>query len=363
MTTQNNNYAVIMAGGKGERFWPLSTSAHPKQLLSLVGSKPLIALAVERLKNFIPLENVLIITGKSLLDATHKAVPELPESNIVGEPFGRDTAAACALASALVKARNPSAAFCILTADHIIGEVEVFQSTLSEAMDMALKHDILITIGIQPAFPSSAYGYIEAGDKVDVEGDTEFLNAKRFVEKPDASTAQKYIDAGNFYWNSGMFVWSVASVQKALEQHAPDLKQMADKMEAVADSAGFDTKLEEEYSKLEKISVDYAIMEKAENIVMAKGVFPWDDVGSWNAIGNHFDKDDSRNVVVGNCEMLDSAGNIVISDNRLTAIIGVEDLVVVQARKATLICHKDRAEDVKKLVKLLNEKEDYQQLL
>ncbi len=363
MTTKKNNYAVIMAGGKGERFWPLSTSAHPKQLLSLVGSKPLITLAVERLKGFIPIENILVITNQSLLEATHKAIPELPKKNLVGEPFGRDTAAACALALALVKARDSSAAFCILTADHIIGEVETFQRSLSDALDLARQRDVLITIGIEPAFASSAYGYIETGDEIGTRGKTGFMQAKRFVEKPDSAKAREYLAAGNFYWNSGMFVWSAASLENALQRYKPQLKEMAETMEALVGSEEFETKLEEEYSRLEKISIDYAVMEKADNIVMVKGTFPWDDVGSWNAIGNHFDKDASENVVVGNSEILDSAGNIVVSDNRMTALLGVRDLVVVQAPRATLICHKDRAEDVKKLVKRLNEKKDYQQLL
>jgi mannose-1-phosphate guanylyltransferase len=359
----DKTYAVIMAGGKGERFWPMSTSKHPKQVLSLVSDKPLLSLAVEQLKGLIPPERVLIITNADLVEVTRKTIPTLPPENVIGEPFGRDTAAACALASALVEARKPGSAFCILTADHIISDIKLFQATLKQAFEIALSDNILVTIGIQPTFPSTGYGYIETSDPIDSKGDIDFLKTTRFVEKPDIETASDYIAKGNFYWNSGMFIWSVESFHKALANHTPQLMHMAKKMIPVANTPAFESQLKSEYEKLERISIDYAIMEKADNIVMAKGIFPWDDVGSWPALENHFDKDALGNVLVGSSEVIDSHKNVVFSKERLTALIGVRDLVVVQAENATLVCHKDRAQDVKKMVKLLEEKGTYNEAL
>ncbi|MCK5850423.1 MAG: mannose-1-phosphate guanylyltransferase [Kiritimatiellae bacterium] len=358
-----NAYAVIMAGGKGERFWPLSTAGRPKQVLSLVGGKPLMQTAIERLEGIIPPERVIVITGADIVDITCKSAPQLPKENVIGEPFGRDTAAAVALASAIVKERDPDGVFCILTADHIIQDINLFQTTLREAIEMAATEDVLVTIGMQVLEPSTAFGYIESGEPVANHGEIQFLRVKRFIEKPDKPTAQKYLDAGVFYWNSGMFIWSVASIQKALASFTPELMTMANNMEACVGTPGFASSLEKEYGKLEKISVDYAIMEKADNIIMAKGVFDWGDIGSWDALEKYFDKDDSGNVVIGEAELLDSSENIVVSDSRITALIGVKDLVVVQAKDVTMICRKDCAQDVKKMVHQLRDAGEYDGVL
>jgi mannose-1-phosphate guanylyltransferase len=346
-------YAVIMAGGKGERFWPLSTSKHPKQLLSLVGNKPLIAMAVGYLRGLIPPERIIVITSADLVSATHKAAPQLLRANIIGEPLGRDTAAVCALGSALVQAQDPKGAFCILTADHIIKDVSVFQRTLREGFSLAMAQDVLVTIGIRPTFPHTGFGYIEAGPPWKRKNKVFFAGAKRFVEKPDRRTAERYLASGRFFWNAGMFIWSVDSFQRALEQHAPPLLRMAKRMRKAVGCGDFKASLDREYRKLQKVSVDYAVMEKADNIVMARGSFRWDDVGSWPALENHFEKDEEDNLLLGVCKALDSTGNLVVSNERLTALIGVKDLVVVQAGEATLVCAKNRAQDVKKMVQLL----------
>src|SRR3989339_1512708 len=258
-------FAVIMAGGKGERFWPLSTSKHPKQILSLIGGKPLLALAVDRLKGLIPPSRIIIITSADLVTVTAKAVPVLPKNNIIGEPCGRDTAAVCALASGIIKARDPNGIFCILTADHIIKEIPRFQQILKDCFRLAASEDILITIGVKPVFPSTGFGYIETGKSRRMKGKTNFLAAKRFVEKPDKRKAQKYVHAGNYYWNSGMFIWSVTTIQNSLRIHSPQLYKMANRMQKVAGTNHFNPELIKEYAKLTKISIDYAIMEKSTN--------------------------------------------------------------------------------------------------
>ncbi len=360
---KDNRYAVIMAGGKGERFWPLSTSRRPKQVLSLVGGRPMLAQAVDRLKGFIPPERVIVITSASLVDVSCEAAPELPRENIIGEPFGRDTAAACGLAAAIVKARCPNGSFCILTADHVIKDIEIFQQTLQEGFDLAERDGSLVTIGIKPTFPSTGFGYIECGEAIDNDGDMAFFKANRFVEKPDANTAQSYLDAGNFFWNSGMFVWSADALLKALGQFQPPLFAMAETMQPVVDTESFADTLEAEYGKLEKISIDYAVMEKADNIVTASGTFRWFDVGSWPALEDHFEKDGADNVIIGSGKSIDASRNIVVSNDRLTALIGVDDLVVVQAEHATLICPKNRAQEVKAMVQMLAEDGNFEAVL
>ena len=356
-------FAVIMAGGRGERFWPLSTSQKPKQLLSLVGGKPLLQIAVDRLEGLLPVDHIYVITNADLVDATCEAAPDLNPDNVIGEPFGCDTAAACALGLALVKSRQPDGAFAILTADHIIGDLDLFRATLQASFDLALQHDVLITIGINPTYPSSGYGYIETGTEHSRDGEIQFMEAERFVEKPDEATAQKYLDSGRFYWNSGMFIWSVASLEKAFAAYRAPLTALIDAMTPVCGTDKFYPTLTEEYGKLERISIDYAVMEHAENILTAKGMFAWDDVGAWPAIANHFDTTEDDNVVIGQAEVVDARDNIVVSEGRMTALIGVHDLVVVQADGATLICPKSRAQDVKALVSQLRENPDHDHLL
>lgn len=356
-------YAVIMAGGKGERFWPLSTSKHPKQLLALVGDKPLIAQAVERLDGLIPPGNVFVVTNADLLKATRKAAPMLPPENIVGEPIGRDTAAAVACGGALVGARDPKAVFAVLTADQVMGDLDVFRTTLRGGMELAEQNEILVTIGIQPTFPSTGFGYIESGADFAQVGGVQFKQAVRFVEKPDLEWAQEYLASGRFFWNSGMFIWSVPTLTKAFAAHCPEMKKLMDELTVYAARGEVSRGLEKNYPTLGKISVDYALMEKADNIVMACGTFAWDDVGSWPALESHFPQDAGGNTLIGNCEQLDSKGNIIFSKDRLTAVIGAENLIVVQAKGVTLVCPKDRAQEIKRMLAQLRAQGSYDHLL
>lgn len=359
----SGRYAVIMAGGKGERFWPLSTSKHPKQLLALVGDSPLIAQAVDRLNGLIPPENVFVVTNADLVEATRQAAPMLPPENIVGEPIGRDTAAAVACGGALVAAKDPNAVFAVLTADQVMGDLDVFKATLRGGMNLAEQHEILVTIGIQPTFPSTGFGYIESGDLFGSTEGVQFKKAVRFVEKPKLEIAQTYVDSGRFFWNSGMFIWSVPTLAKAFAAHCPVMKTLMDELTAYAKRGEILEGMGKIYPTLGKISVDYALMEKANNIVMACGTFAWDDVGSWTALESHFPQDEGQNTLIGNCQQIDSSNNIVYSKDRLTAIIGAKDLVVVQADGVTLVCPKERAQDIKKMVVALREKGSFDELL
>lgn len=334
-------FAVILAGGKGERFWPLSTSRRPKQLLALVGEQPLLAQAVARLHGFVPPDRIFILTNADLVEGCRAAAPVVPPEQIIGEPVGRDTAAAVALGTALVKRRDANGVFCVLTADHVIGDIPVFQKTLERAFERAANEDALITIGIPPTSPSTGFGYIEAGQG----SGPEFQTVERFVEKPDAATARRYIESGRFYWNSGMFVWSVRAIEHAFRAHRPELADLINLPTIAAALA--------KYPALEKISIDYAVMEKARNILMIPARFAWDDVGAWTAIENHFPGDEAGNVLVGDAVSHAARGNLVYSRDHLTALVGVENLIVVQADGVTLVCARDRAQDIKKLVEQL----------
>jgi mannose-1-phosphate guanylyltransferase len=356
-------YAVIMAGGKGERFWPLSTSKHPKQLLALVGDKPLIAQAVDRLEGLVPAQNIFVVTNADLVDATREAAPLLPPENIVGEPFGRDTAAAVACGGALVKARDENGVFAVLTADQVIGDLDIFFATLKGGMALAEQTDILVTIGIKPSYPATGFGYIESGEAFDRVEDVEFRKASRFVEKPDEPTASGYVSSGKFFWNSGMFIWSVPALENAFDAHCPSMRNLMDCLTDYAREGTIVEGMDATYPSLEKISIDYALMEKADNIIMACGTFAWDDVGSWPALESHFPQDKDGNTRIGQVEALDAANNIVLSRGRLTAVVGVEGLIVVQADGVTLVCPKERAQDIKQMVLELREKGSYDHLL
>jgi mannose-1-phosphate guanylyltransferase len=356
-------YAVIMAGGKGERFWPLSTTARPKQFLSVVAGKALLALAVDRLAGLVPPERTLVVTSASLVRATREAVPSIPEQNVIGEPVGRDTAAACACGTAWVAARDPGAVCIILTADQLISDIPLFHQTLRDSAAVAASNDVLVTLGIVPSAPSTGFGYVESGEPFRHNGEVPIHDVVRFVEKPDLATAESYIRSGRFFWNSGMFVWRVGTFMAALSSHAPALHQMATDLAKASDPRRFMEIVETVYRTLPRISVDYAVMERADNIVMARASFGWDDVGAWPSVAAHIDSDGAGNAVSGRCEMLDSSRNVVVSPDRLTALVGVSDLVVVNAPSVTLVCHRDHAQSVKKMVEQLRAKGGYDDVL
>ncbi|MDR0994418.1 MAG: NTP transferase domain-containing protein [Verrucomicrobiota bacterium] len=343
-------YAIIMAGGKGERFWPLSTEKRPKQLLALAGGKPLIVQAVERLAGIVPPEHILIVTNASLVDAIRELLGPDSPVGLLGEPIARDTAAAIAAGGAWIQHRDPEAVCAVLTADHLIGDLPDFHKTIATGLDMCASHDILMTIGIQPSEPSSAYGYIESGDRWKQVDGIDFFHAVRFVEKPDRKTAEGYLATGRYAWNSGMFIWSIRQIRKAFAEFRPVLAERMDAWSACSTPEDFQAALERDFPALEKISIDYAVMEKARNIIVCKGIFAWDDVGSWPALESHLPQDEAGNAVLGDVELLDSASNIVVSESRLTALVGVKDLVVVQAEGVTLVCDKTRSQEIKTLV-------------
>jgi len=344
----------------------MSRLARPKQLLPIVGEKPMLTQTVERLSSIIDAKDVFVITNAEQRDAVLEVCPDLDPAKVIGEPVGRDTAAAVGLAAILVKREDPEATFAMLPADAVIHDAGGLCATLESAFRAAEEKPVLATIGITPTFPATGYGYIQQGDKLGDYAERAVLNVKRFVEKPDTPTAQSYLDSGNYFWNAGMFIWSVPSIVTELQKSTPGLWASLQKIETgLGAGTDLDTLLGEHYPALEKISVDYAIIEKATNVVMVESCFDWDDVGEWPAVARHYPADESGNVVRGCAELADAQGNIIYSndDQHLVALLGVKDLIVVKTGDATLVCHKDKAQEIKALVKSIGAKEALRHLM
>ena len=349
-----NTYAIIMAGGRGERFWPLSRASSPKQFVSLFGGKPLLAQAAERLDGLIPPENIVVITSDDLLAQSRAALPQLPAGNFIGEPFGRDTAAACATATAWVEHKGgKDAVAVILTADQIIGDVPTFQKTLRSAAAAAAESASIAVIGIKPDYPATGYGYVET--EIDAGSHAALARVLRFVEKPSLEVAKEYVASGRFFWNSGMFIWSVKTFKDALREFRPQLLEPYERLLPKFGAADFDAALLAEYNNLEKISIDYAVMEHHRSIVMAECAFEWDDVGTWASAAKHLENDGADNAHSGLAELLRSSGNTVVNtqDGHLVALMDADDLVVVHTKDATLVCPKASAQKLKELVQKL----------
>ena len=345
-------YAVILAGGGGERLWPLSTPERPKQFVDIFGGKPLIRHAADRLAGLVPPARILVITAERFVDQTRAALPDVPRENIVGEPCRRDTAAAVAVAVGMVQARGGADAVgAILTADQLMTPEESFRRVLADAFAAAAERDAIITIGVEPDHPATGFGYIARAEKVDCGTATEFARVERFVEKPDLATAQSYLATGRYSWNAGMFIWKASTMAATFAAHAPEFSALIEQVAAAPDVARVLASL---YPTIRATSVDYAVMEKATNILVARCAFTWDDVGGWNAIANHFPQDERGNVRLGKTAVYDAKDNIVVSDDaHLTAVVGLENVVVVHTPTATLVCARDRVQDVKQLVRSL----------
>lgn len=355
----SNLIAVIMAGGRGERFWPRSRARHPKQLLPIVSTRTMLQETVDRIRPLVTEKNIYIATGEILSKKVKSQLPFLPEKNIILEPVGRNTAACIGLAAIKIEREHPRSTMVVLAADHLIGEREEFLEIIRAGAETAEETGNLVTLGIKPTRPETGYGYIEVESgkfKVESKKKIEVYKVERFVEKPDGERAKKFLSSGNYYWNSGMFIWTVESILKAIEEHMPKLFKGLETIKDSLDTPREAKVLRQVFQGLESISIDYGVMEKAKNVVLIKADIPWDDVGSWLAIERIHPKDDKGNVVLGKFEGIDSRNCIIISDEHLVATLGVSDLIVVTTPQATLICSKEKAQDMKKIVKKLADK-------
>jgi mannose-1-phosphate guanylyltransferase len=359
-------FVIIMAGGRGERFWPVSREKTPKQLIPLLGGRSLLQQAVERVLPLAPLGNILVITTESQAPEVRKQLPKLPRENIIAEPVGRDTCAAITLGAALVGARSVTGVMAVLPADHVIEEEKKFQQVLGDAFDLAGRGQAIITIGIKPTEPATGYGYIRVGEPLPAPQGakackTAFYRAEKFVEKPQYDQALEYLNSGRYRWNAGMFVWSFVTLTEGLQKHQPAMHEACQRWFKVAGSpAKLKQVLAREYPLLKKISIDYALMEHAGNVVVAEGAFSWDDLGSWTALARHLKADPDGNCAVADFIHVDAARNIIFDARtpaRRTpiAVVGLRDAILVQTDDATLLAHKSQAQKVKELVRKLAE--------
>ena len=351
----NPIYALILAGGSGERFWPLSRRARPKQLLRLVAEETLLEQTVSRLEGLVPAERILILTNVEQEAAVRELLPKLARENILAEPAKRDTAAAVALGAGWVAVRDHSATMIVLPADHVIKDTAAFQKTLAAAAAAAEEKGALVTIGIMPTWACPGFGYIEQGEEVVMRNDSGAAVHRviRFREKPNTDLAESFLRKGNFRWNAGMFVWPVPTVLSEFNRHTPELASFISQLRA---PGNFEKTVRERFSKLPKISFDYAIMEKADRVLVVEAGFDWDDVGSWRAVAKYFTNDAEGNAA--NCELttVESTNNIVFNpDGTNVSLLGVHDMIVVRTADAILICHRHHAEKIKNLVGKLPE--------
>jgi len=343
-------YAVVLAGGYGERFWPLSRRAKPKHHLALFSERTLLAATLDRLEGFIPLERTLVLTGADQAEAMRKLLPELPFENLIIEPMRRDTAAAMALAAGILARRDPNATAVVLPADHHIPHASDLQQTLATAISAARQHASIVTIAITPDWPCPGFGYLELGAPLD---GTAFPVLK-FHEKPSVPAATEYLQRGNFRWNAGMFVWSVPVLVDALQKTAPELLTFLEDIRLTDDLHAF---LQTRFASVPKISFDYAVMEKLPNALAVEAKFEWDDLGGWPAAGKYFPKDAHQNAGNTFIQSLDASGNIVFSHDpsQHVSLLGVENLIIVNTGDALLVCAREQGERLKEIVASLPE--------
>lgn len=354
-------YTVILAGGIGTRFWPLSRKERPKQFLPIISEKTMIEETVQRLEPLFPLERIYTIANSDQSRSIRKIFPGIPEANFLIEPLGRNTAPSLILATAHIFLQNANAVVAALPADHLITKVPLFLKKLEAGAVVADERENLVTFGIPPTYPSTGYGYIQFSkeDSLRIK-DEDFYSVQEFKEKPDVTQAKAFLEAGNYFWNSGMFLWKAETFARKLEEFAPEwyvyweriLQALQDKNEAQIATI---------FEDIPSTSIDYALMEKARGVLMCEGNFGWSDVGAWSSLLDIWPKDPEGNALRAKSLLLDSEKNLVYSRDKLTALVGVKDLIVVDTPDALLICRRDLDQKVKNIVERLKEdnKDEY----
>jgi mannose-1-phosphate guanylyltransferase len=352
-----NRYAVIMAGGGGTRFWPLSRKGKPKQFLDIDGSDVLINSTIKRLGSHVPAKNIFIVTGESLHDLIHENVStEIPRENIIYEPEAKNTAAAIAYAAVVIKHRHGEGIMCVLPSDHHISEQKNFEDTIEKAFKAAHTTRKLYTIGIEPTFCSTGYGYIKHDPDTDkiIDGAYE---VEEFIEKPSIEKAKIYCDSDNFLWNSGIFIWRISTIMTNIERYLPKLYKGVMQISEHLENDDSHDVIKEVYGKLKAISIDYGILERSEDVWVLPADLGWSDIGSWDSMAFAYKPDGDNNVIVKSKHVgINSRNNIIFGDNRLITAIDLEDYIIADTNDALLICPRDKAQEVKYLVGKIKEK-------
>ncbi len=354
-------HAAVLAGGRGERFWPVSLQDHPKQFLSVFGEKPMLEETLDRIADLIPPENTLIMTGDHLTGLVAETAPRIPERNVLGEPIAKNTAPAIGLAALVVDSREPGAVMAVLPADHLIKDKDSFLRDLSKAAEVALSDGRLVTFGIKPNRPETGYGYVRIGAPL---GSFEnVFEAEGFREKPNLKQAGQLLAEGNYLWNSGIFVWTTTTILGAFEEHLPSLRRELETIRPALGTDGQKEAIDSFFASAQKISIDYGVMEKADNVAIVQAGFDWDDVGSWLSMERLEDEDDMGNVVRGDVVNLNTQNSIVVCQDGLVATLGVSDLLIVRTGKATLVCRRERVGDISKLVEEIGDNKEFKKFL
>jgi len=356
---------VILAGGSGTRFWPRSRRARAKQVLALEGEHTMIQQTLERLQPLASAGDVWVITNCWLRDVIAEQLPEVPKGQVICEPCARNTAPACALAAFLLERTEPETVLGVFPSDQVVKDVARFAEVIGAGVKLAAAGENIVVLGVQPTRAETGYGYVEQGAAVDAVDGVSVMRVKRFREKPDPATAERFLAAGNFVWNGGIFLWSAKTLVAAIREHVPDMAPILETIAAAFGTPEFETVFAEEYPKCENISVDYAILERRSakgetrsNIYCLPADFGWTDLGSWASLHEHLGEDDSDNVMDGATTGLfaiQSSGNYVFAPGKTVALLGVDGLVVVETPDALLITTRERSQDVSKLVRAIHE--------
>ncbi len=349
-------HGVIMAGGSGTRFWPKSRKNKPKQLQNIFCKRTMIQETLHRIKPLIDTNNTLVITGSSHAGQLKKQIPEIPDQNIIIEPVGRNTAPCIGLAALYIKRKDPHGVMAVLAADHLIKDEREFLNVLSVAKRVAEEKGYLITLGIRPKKPETGYGYIQYGEEILDINNKRVFKVNRFIEKPEKEVAEKFLSSENYLWNSGMFIWKADTILKMIEIHLPELYQGLMRIDNVISTDKEGDTIEEVYSCIENISIDYGIMEKIKDVVVIPCDPGWSDVGSWNSLPDVLPCNEHGNVITGKHIGIDTTGSIIHAPHKLIATIGIKDMIIIETEDALLICPRERGEDVKRLVESIKEK-------
>ncbi|MCB0763282.1 MAG: NTP transferase domain-containing protein [Flavobacteriales bacterium] len=349
---KEHTYCVIMAGGVGSRFWPMSRSAHPKQFLDFLGlGRTLLQQTYDRFLPICPAENILVVTNARYTDLVREQLPGLKEHQILPEPDRRNTAPCIAYANHVILERDPQALIVVAPSDHLVLKEEAFQETIRIALHEAASGDRLVTLGITPSRPDTGYGYIRFNDADDTV-DRRVKKVRTFTEKPDHATAERFLASGDHLWNAGIFIWSISSINSAFEQHLPQLESLFATVDGVYGTDKERDAIGRIYSDCESVSIDYGIMEKAENVYTVVSDFGWSDLGTWGSLYDHMPLDAEANAAIGdNLKLYDCSGNMVhMHDGRLTVLQGLEDYIVVSTKEALLVCRKQDEQKIKEFV-------------
>jgi mannose-1-phosphate guanylyltransferase len=360
MNTQDHVYAVILAGGGGTRLWPKSREATPKQFLKLTGKDTMMQVAANRVTKVVPWERVIVVTNEKYHADVKKQLPEIPEANIIAEPQKRDTALAMLVGALYAMSQDPEAIVINCASDHVVTDEREFVRVMKAATEMVADQKYLASVGITPTFPSSGFGYIKIGEEIKkIDKGLPVFKVDSFTEKPNAATAQAFISTGKYFWNANMYVWSAQALQQAFQEHMPEMYEATTDLPNMK-PADFHHALPDIYEKSTSISIDYAISEKADNLVLLPGDFGWNDVGDWKVVYDLGQKDLAGNVIVGEADAvhtlaINSQNNLIHVDKRLIALVGVDDMIVVDTPEILMIVPKKRSQDVKKIVERLKE--------